>query len=229
MVWPTLSSDFTLLVPSKCFWPTDSPLSGPIVRINPTELHVDDPEFYDVVYATNKAYDKMDFWTYRFNMPLATFGTADSDKHKIRRAAIAPFFARNKIREQNSYIQKVVDRISHRLATEYAGTAKVVDLVHMWGSMTSDVIAEVVFARPRHYVDYPDFKSDFTVALSDMVFSAHIMTHFGFILTIMNSLPNWFVKLTVPPIKSVVEFREVRSRPSAFKPSVEFKDMEWRE
>lgn len=151
----------------------------------------------------------MEFWTYRFNMPLATFGTADSATHRIRRAAIAPFFARNKIREHNRYIQSVVDRISHRLVTEYSGTTKVLDLVHMWGSMTSDVISEIVFARPKHYVDYPNFKSDFTVALSDMVFTSHIMTHFGFILTIMNSLPNWFVKLTVAPVKSVIEFREV--------------------
>jgi cytochrome P450 len=180
------------------------------VRINPNELHVDDPDYYDVVYATNKLYDKMDFFSHRFNMPLATFGTAESDKHKIRRAAIAPFFNRNRIRGHNDYIQRVADRISHRLVTEYAGTSKVVDLVQMWGAMTSDVISEIVFARPKGYVEYKDFRSDFTNSLNDMVFTSHIMTHFGFILTIMNALPNWFVKLAVPAIKSVIEFREVR-------------------
>jgi cytochrome P450 len=179
------------------------------VRINPNELHIDDPEYYDIIYATNKAYDKMDFFSYRFNMPLATFGTAESDKHKMRRAAIAPFFNRNKIRGHNAYIQRVADRISYRLKTEYAGTGKVVDLVHMWGAMTSDVICELVFARPKHYVDAVDFKSDFTTALCDMVFTTHVMTHFGFILTVMNALPNWFVKKAVPAMKSVIEFREV--------------------
>lgn len=182
------------------------------MRINPHELHVDDPAYYDVIYATNKPYDKMSFFSYRYNMPLATFGTADSDKHRIRRAAIAPFFNRNRVREHGPFIQTVADRISYRLETEYAGTDKVVDLLSMWGSMTSDVIMEVVFARPKHYVDAPDFRSDFTVALRDMVFTSHVMTHFGFILTIMNSLPNWFVKWAVPQIKSVIGFREVRRR-----------------
>ncbi|KAI1372942.1 cytochrome P450 [Hypoxylon crocopeplum] len=183
---------------------------GPIVRINPHELHIDDPTYYDVLYATHRSYDKMEFFSYRFNAALSAFATADSKKHRQRRAAVAPFFNRNRIREQGHYMQDVADRISLRLSTEYGG--KVVDLLHMWGSMASDIIMEVVFARPKHYVDAPDFRSDFTVALQDLAFTAHIMTHFGFILSFMNTFLNWLVKATVPSMKSIIEYREEMER-----------------
>lgn len=185
---------------------------GPIVRINPNELHIDDPEYYDTLYATGKAYDKPVFFQYRFNMPHATFSTADAESHRIRRAAIAPFFSKNKVREQNQLIQNMADRISHRLATEWAGTSRVIDLMEMWGCMTSDVITELVFARPKHFVDTPNLKSEFSNSLSDMVYTAHYMTHFGWLLAVMNALPNWFVKLTAPPFRSVIEFREEMER-----------------
>ncbi|OTA70497.1 cytochrome P450 [Hypoxylon sp. EC38] len=180
---------------------------GPIVRINPIELHVDDPAYY-VIYANNKQYDKMPFFSYRFNMPLAVFATAKSEKHRERRAAIAPFFNRSRIRDYGGYVHTIVDRVSNRLSTEYAGTEKVLNLLDMWGSMASDVVMEFCFARPKHHVDAPEFKSEFTTAHQGMVFSSHIMTHFGFILTFMNALPNWLVKATVAPIKSVIEYQE---------------------
>jgi hypothetical protein len=183
---------------------------GPIVRINPWELHVDDPEYYDVIYATGKAYDKPIFFQYRFNMPHATFSTADSEQHRRRRAAIAPFFSKNKVREQNGLIQDVVNRVSYRLSTEYSGTTKVLNLMQMWGCITSDVITELVFARPKNFVDSPGLRSEFSNSLSDMVYTTHWMTHFDWLRVIMNALPNWFVKAVAKPFKSVIEYREVR-------------------
>jgi hypothetical protein len=153
----------------------------------------------------------MEFFQYRFNMPQASFGTPDSALHSIRRAAIVPFFNKRKVIGHGPYIQSVADRISYRLSTEYAGTDKVLDLVHMWGSMTSDVIAEIVFARPKNFIDKPDFKSDFTVSLNDMVYTAPLTTHFGWVLTIMNAFPNWLAKICFPGFKTVIEFREASS------------------
>jgi hypothetical protein len=56
---------------------------GPIVRINPDELHIDDPEYYDVLYSMNKAYDKLERLQHRFSIPEATFSTVRAEDHKI--------------------------------------------------------------------------------------------------------------------------------------------------
>ncbi|KAL2069918.1 hypothetical protein VTL71DRAFT_14597 [Oculimacula yallundae] len=185
---------------------------GPIVRINPLELHVDDPEFYDTIYATNKPYDKMEHFQYRFNVPLATFSTSDSDEHRIRRAAISPFFSKGRVRGQNAQIQGLADRISHRLSTEYSGKGKVLDIADMWGCFTADAIMDIVFARPKHFSQYPDFKSPFTAAIRNMSVWSHATLHFGWILTIMNHIPNSVAKILFPPFKPILEFQEEMNR-----------------
>lgn len=185
---------------------------GPIVRVNPFELHVDDPDFYDVIYATNKAYDKMEHFQHRFNVPLATFSTSDSDEHRIRRAAISPFFSKSRVRSQNERIQQLASAISQRLSTEYAGQNKPLDVANMWGCFTADVIMEIVFARPKNFARYPNFESPFTLAIRNMSTWAHVTLHFGWILTIMNQMPDRVAKVLFPPFRPIIEFREV-SRP----------------
>ncbi|KAJ5956777.1 cytochrome p450 protein [Penicillium viridicatum] len=181
---------------------------GPIVRISPFELHVDDPDFYDVIYATNKAYDKMEHFQHRFNVPLATFSTSDSDEHRIRRAAINPFFSKSRVRSQNERIQQLASAISQRLTTEYAGQNKPLDVANMWGCFTADVIMDIVFAHPKNFSRYPDFESPFTLAIRNMATWAHVTLHFGWILTIMNQIPDRVAKALFPPFRPIIEFRE---------------------
>ncbi|KAI1481122.1 cytochrome P450 [Daldinia eschscholtzii] len=181
---------------------------GPIVRINPFELHVDDPAYFDVVYATNKQFDKVEMFARSIGAPLAAFGTIDAGKHRQRRGAMAAFYSRARSRDHGHRVQAVVDRISRRFSTEYAGTGKVVNLSYVWGSLSSDVIMEVAFARPKLFTDAPDFKSSLAIGLSDLLYTSHTFMHFSTIQYLVSALPGWLVKTVVPPIKSVVEAQE---------------------
>ncbi|GAB1740061.1 hypothetical protein NU219Hw_g4981t1 [Hortaea werneckii] len=65
---------------------------GPIVRISPREVHIDDPAFFDTFYSNSKL-DK-DAWFYRaFGDNGAAVGTASWEQHKARRGAMAKFFS----------------------------------------------------------------------------------------------------------------------------------------
>lgn len=151
----------------------------------------------------------MTHFQYRFNVPLATFSTSDSEEHRIRRNAISPFFSKSRVREQNAQIQALADEISYRLSTEYAGTDRVLDVADMWGCFTADAIMSIVFARPKYFSRYPNFRSPFTDAIRNMSVWAHITLHFGWILTIMNCIPDEVAKILFPPFKPVIEFRQV--------------------
>lgn len=186
---------------------------GPIVRINPFELHIDDPEYYDVVYcnsSSSRPIDKTTKFKYRFNIPEATVQSTYAEEHRARRAAIAPSFSRARIRSRNENLQNIVDGISHRLSNEYAGTGTVLDLNDMWSAMTTDIIMDMAFARSTDFAAALGFVSPFSRATAKMVHYAHYTTHFRFLVSVMNWLPDGFVEILIPPYKPILDFRKVQ-------------------
>ncbi|KAM7201977.1 Cytochrome P450 [Rhypophila sp. PSN 637] len=183
---------------------------GPIVRINPFEIHISDPEFYDTLYATGKLYDKLPSLSNRYDMALAGFATADAGLHRLRRNALNPFFSMSKIRSHNALIQDVVNRVSARLAVEYAGKSdKILKVREMWGCMVADVITELALARQKNFVEQSeDMHAWFTEAISGMLVWTHWMTHFRFLIGVMNSVPGWVVKRASRHLGAVWQYRE---------------------
>lgn len=185
---------------------------GPIVRINPDELHIDDPEYYDTVFCNSYAHrpiDKIERFRYRFGIPEATVQSASAEDHRRRRAAIAPCFSRMRLRSRNNELQAIIDHVSFRLSEEFSASGKPVNLTHMWAAMASDVIMKLAFARSTTYVAASNFQSPFAEATSKMVHFAHLTTHFGFITTAMNWLPGRLLCYLIPPFRPIVQFREV--------------------
>jgi cytochrome P450 len=94
-------------------------------------VHIDDPDFYPQVYTKHTAerpVDKREKYKHRFGVPEALISTVEGEKHRVRRAAVAPSFSRARISTLGDTLQDVVERISHRLAAEYAGTGMVTDV-----------------------------------------------------------------------------------------------------
>lgn len=187
---------------------------GPVVRVNPDELHIDDPDFYSEVYCNStptKPIDKSKKFKYRFNIPNATFSTATAEHHRLRRAAIAPFFSKVRVRNLNENLKQITERISHRLSTEYAGTGRVLEASDIWGSMTADVITELAYGRSANFASGPDFKSAFSQAMGNLAWAGHWNAHFGFLVSMMNWVPDSILGTLVPPFKPILEYRSVNT------------------
>lgn len=189
----------------------DLPNVGPIVRINPNEVHIDDPEYYETIYATSQHYDKLVSFENRFNMPRATFMTAHSDVHKHRRKALAPFFATSKIRAKELFMQGLVDKITNRMKNEYSGQNKVLVLNDVFGCLAGDVITNLAFARSYNLIETEKWESPFTLAVTNLVHTAHWTTQFTWIIPAMNCIPDKVVGALVPIFKPIIDFRLVRA------------------
>jgi hypothetical protein len=63
---------------------------GPIVRITPDELHVNDPPFYDTLFNKNPKSVKNPWFNPRFGNATSVFSTCDAAHHKLRRSALNP-------------------------------------------------------------------------------------------------------------------------------------------
>ena len=95
-----------------------TPKYGPIIRINPYELHISDPEYYDVLYASSASGEKRNKWewyTKQFGTPGAMFSTVNHDQHKARRTALNRFFSMASVRRLQPIILEKVQALVWRL------------------------------------------------------------------------------------------------------------------
>ena len=89
---------------------------GPIVRINPDEIHISAPDFYDTVYAgSGRKRDKWDWITKSFGVDESLIGTLPHDVHRIRRASLAPFFSKASVRALQPLVEKELAVMMKRL------------------------------------------------------------------------------------------------------------------
>ena len=184
-------------------------VEGPIVRINPFEIHIDDPEYYETVYATGASFSKLKLVENRFNMPQSTFSTAHSKLHKPRRAALAPFFSTRKMQGHGPFVQSLVDKICDRFKREYAGQGIPVVLNDVFGALSGDVITNLAFARSYDLIGTENWESPFTIAVSNMVTTSHWMTHFAWIIPAMNCIPDKLLMAFSSKFKPIIVFRRV--------------------
>lgn len=120
---------------------------GPIVRITPNGVHVNDVGFYDTIYAagggTKHPRNKVRHLVFHDN---SMFDTYDARQHRRRRAAIAAPFSKQSIRALEPAIWAIAcDYADRRLGRAAGGTGAVVELKSLWNGLTQEVIGRYCF------------------------------------------------------------------------------------
>ncbi|KAK6082381.1 cytochrome P450 [Seiridium cupressi] len=191
---------------------------GPIVRINPWEVHIADPDFAEVLYAANSQFDKKIEWKRRFGIPHSTFDTIEHNHHRVRRAALAPFFSKQKIAGITDFISAKAQRLCHRLEGEFKSKRKPVILNNCFTAFTFDVVTYYAFARPFEYMEHPTFNGPFTNAAKVLATTLHTMGHFPWLLAFFQSLPKSLSKTMDPNMGAVFAFHgEIENQIRAIK------------
>jgi cytochrome P450 len=183
---------------------------GPIVRIAPDELHIDDPEYWQEVYCSNSAKrptDKPFKAQHRFGLPDATFSTPEAEVHRLRRQAIAPFFSRQHLRESQDRINQLVERMSERIMKEYAGRERVLDVSKMLSCLAADVVTEVCFRRCTNCIEAPDFSAALAISLMSIVRMSQWNANIRSLIAMVERMPRFVVATLVPRLKPIMELR----------------------
>jgi cytochrome P450 len=111
---------------------------GPIVRINPYELHVDDPDFLEDIFVgpgTHKR-DKWDWSTKGIGVPGATLTTNPHDLHRVRRTALNPFFSKMSVRNLQPLMDAKLDFFIERFE-EFQKTGEVMTINIAFAALTN--------------------------------------------------------------------------------------------
>ncbi|KAK2792149.1 hypothetical protein FQN52_003917 [Onygenales sp. PD_12] len=180
---------------------------GPIVRINPEELHIRDAEFFDEIYsAGNKKRHKYDKWAKMAGAPTSTSTTVDHDLHRQRRAAINPSFSKRAVVGLEPKVQQKVDTLCERFEA-LARTGEPVRLDVAYGALTTDVITEYCFGYTYNYLLEPDFKLEWKESM-DMVFEGSQFRRATPWLTLaMQQFPDKYILKMVPALGSLIKLQ----------------------
>ena len=116
---------------------------GPIVRINPDELSVNDADWFDVLYKQGRR----DKWARnsRANGSLGSVAsTSDWRVHKARRVPLTPFFSAKSVRDLEDLVRTKVDAVTGGMK-RYIREGEVLNIGVAFTALTLDVISDYCF------------------------------------------------------------------------------------
>lgn len=173
--------------------------AGPIVRINPYELHIIDPDFYNELYVSNKDLDKYRWWTNLAGADGSSFSTVPHDLHRLRRGALNPFFSVRSVAQLEPLIKSKVEKLSARFQ-DLAKTQEVVRIDAAFMALTMDIICDYAFANDRKYLDEPDFKLLWKQTIIGAFEGGALGRQFPWMLPLMKKLPLSVVSAMNPSV-----------------------------
>lgn len=184
---------------------------GPIVRINPFELHVADPAFIDTLYSRSAPRDKHAYFTRAFGNDDVTFCTTDSMHHRLRRAAIAPFFSKQRVNTLQDLIWRHVEKLCTRLE-EYGRADKPVPTRDAFGCLTADIIIEYSMGVQQKALEDPDFAPMFTQAVKAFAELAVVLKQAPWLHRVIRAIPQSWLASSSPQLGASLAFRAMNDR-----------------
>ncbi|KAH8199347.1 hypothetical protein TruAng_006479 [Truncatella angustata] len=119
---------------------------GPIIRISPNEVHCNDILFANEIYSpANRRRDKP-IHQVRGTATIAhaVFSTADYEKHRIRRNALAKLFAREKVTKLEPKVHTNVQLLCNKIL---AVGKTPFDITTAYGCYSADMITDYAFGE----------------------------------------------------------------------------------
>ncbi len=160
-------------------------------------MHVEDPDYFEELYVKSGRLDKYSRFSARFGTEESFFTTPSDEHHRLRRAAINPFFSKKRIIDFQPIIRAKLEKLCQKIA-QYNVTNRELHLHEAWTAYAGDVVTEFTFARSYDHLDVPDFAETFNKPMHAACESSTMTLQFPWLWPLMNSLPEWLVMKLQP-------------------------------
>ncbi|KAJ3576080.1 hypothetical protein NPX13_g3817 [Xylaria arbuscula] len=178
---------------------------GPIIRVNPEELFIHDPEFYNELYVTEstRRTNHYDNFAQGIGFDGCHLLTVEHDLHRARRKPLEPYFSRMGVSRLQSMLAEVALHLETRLR-EYAGSGEVIRLDHAFTAYTGDIIGRMCLDTDDlgdRFLSREDFSADWRVFLD----SAGMIT---LLMWLLNPIPSEVLLWLYPRGQAFATFQE---------------------
>ncbi|KAJ6184876.1 hypothetical protein N7519_006177 [Penicillium mononematosum] len=153
---------------------------GPIVRINPREIHIRDSSYYDEIHAgASRKRSKDPKYAIAFGAPNSLVGTITHDHHRFRRSLLSNYFSKR----------------------------SVVDLD--FAALTADVITDYCYGWSYGYLDGEkgSVSNDLVDAVNGLMVMIHINRFFPFLISIFRNAPPTLLRWLQPNMADLFDVK----------------------
>lgn len=194
---------------------------GPIVRIRPDVLHVNDPSFIEQLYPQTPQVRRERAQTVlnMFHEHLSVLPTRDHHLHRQRRAVLSRFFSQQNVRRLVPAINDTLANLLDRMEG-WAKNGSPVSLNAAYRAATKDIIQAYALGDGQRCLDMEDCNAAFFKILNAERLS-HVSVHFHWFPALMARLPTRVLTALTPHISAFIQFIEVTLLKSD--PIIEFK------
>lgn len=186
-------------------------VTGPIVRIRPDIIHFNDPEFIDQIFTgAGKRRDKGQVTINGLAAKGSGLGTKKHDLHKMRRAALNPFFSKQSIRREEAMLQRVIQKLLNRL-DQCSVSGVPMNLKNLNQAASSDMINEYSFGKSTNNIDKEDLNGPAFNAMEDACRDYHLATYLPWLPDLFRAAPQSLLLALIPKLEVWLELLKVRS------------------
>ncbi|GLA25618.1 hypothetical protein AnigIFM63326_002359 [Aspergillus niger] len=181
---------------------------GPVIRINPDEVHINDPDYYEEIYTSRaRRREKDPVQIAQFDLDGAVFSSITPETHRQRRSHLDKFFSKQAISNIEYLIHDSLDKIIKTYKEAYQSN-NVVNLDAGFAGLTADVIYQYAFGFNPGNLDAEGFNESVRDASNAFFTGIHILNFFPFIKVIMGLMPLGLLRLVSEPAVTLVKERE---------------------
>lgn len=182
---------------------------GPVVRIRPDVVHVNDPSFIEQLYPQSPLVrrERAQPFLNMFSEHLSMLPTRDHYLHRQRRAVLSRFFSHQNVRRLVPAINDTLANLLTRM-DGWARDGKPVSLNAAYKAATKDIIQAYALGDGEKCLEMEDLNAPFFEVLNSERIT-HVSVHFYSLMSLVLKMPPSLLVLLQPSIAGFVRFVEV--------------------
>ncbi|CAG8974551.1 hypothetical protein HYALB_00005824 [Hymenoscyphus albidus] len=184
---------------------------GPIIRISPHELHIDDPEYYEELMSRNSPRDKYKYYVDQFGIPGASFSTINHRMHRLRRAPMNPLFSKQSIFQLEPMVQRLVEKLCSRI-DEFKKSGQPMPMRLAYQALTTDVVTAYALNKSWHHLDSPDFSPEWVATVKATAEMGNLVKQVPWLISFFNVLPDFVIEAVFPGMLLLINWRRSLAR-----------------
>ncbi|KAL2802197.1 cytochrome P450 [Aspergillus granulosus] len=188
---------------------------GPVVRINPRELHINDPYYYEQIYAgSSRVQEKDPRFIGVFTTPLPMVATVGHEHHRVRRGLLGSYFSRRALKKAELIIEQNVGRLLVRFRSALEDH-EVLPLQRVFAALAADIVSQYCYGASQGYLEQKVFQNQMIDAVNYVMSMCHINKSFPIIPKLLRCVPVGLLEKLGLQMADVIAVRNLIRRQAA--------------